>query len=207
MHSHSTRDPGTLAVPRAVLAALALTVLGSIAAVADDGGAVAASASTNATAISSKQVDPPDSWFHLDALDLNVYGLAYHPDRERVHRQDLDNEFNPGLGLHYELDNDARGVTFAEVGAYHDSGRNWAKFAGLGYQFNVGERWRIGGALAAVHSRTYNRGVTFVGMIPLTTYDVGRIKLNAAYFPKFGQYNEVDAFGFYISIPLGQWAR
>jgi hypothetical protein len=93
------------------------------------------------------------------------------------------------------------------VGVYRDSGRNWAKFAALGYQFKFGECWRIGGVLAVVNSRTYNHGVAFVGIIPLITYDIGRIKLNAAYFPKFGQYVEVDAFAFYISIPLGHWAR
>jgi len=136
-----------------------------------------------------------------------VYGLSYHPDRETVHRLRLDNEVNPGLGLHYELDNDERGITFAEVGAYYDSGRNWAKFASLGYQFKFGKRWRIGGALAVVDSQTYNDGVTFVGMIPLITYDIGRVKLNAVHFPKFGHYNEVDAFGFYLSIPFGQRAR
>ncbi|HEX9663033.1 MAG TPA: hypothetical protein VGB27_12160 [Candidatus Binatia bacterium] len=43
-------------------------------------------------------------------------------------------------------------------------------------------------------------------MIPLITYDIGPIKLNAAYFPKFRHYNEVDAYGFYISIPLGRRA-
>lgn len=193
-------------VLRTVFIALALTGCGSAAA-DDDSGAVADGAGTDAPGISSRQARPADFWGNLDALDLNVYGLAYHPDRETVHREHLDNEFNPGLALHYELVNDARGITFAEVGAYRDSGRNWAKFAGLGYQFKLGERWRIGGALAAVHSQTYNRGVTFVGMIPLITYDIGRIKLNAVYFPKFGQYNEVDAFGFYISIPIGQWAR
>ena len=196
-----------MSVLRAVFAALALTVLGTAAADEDGSGAVAAGASVNASVIPSEQVEPQDSRFHLDALSLNVYGLAYHPDRETVHRQHLDNEFNPGLGLQYELDNDARGVTFAEVGAYRDSGRNWAKFATLGYQFKFGERWRIGGALAAVNSRTYNRGVTFVGMIPLVTYDLGRVQLNAVYFPKIGHYNEVDAFAFYITLPVGQWAR
>ena len=98
---------------------------------------------------------------------------------------------------------DARGVTFAEAGAYQDSGTNWAKFAALGYQFKFGQRWSIGGALAAVNSQTYNRGITFLGMIPLVTYDIGPIKLNAVYFPRFWRYNEVAAFGFYIGIPLG----
>ncbi|MEX0958576.1 MAG: hypothetical protein WDZ63_04760 [Burkholderiales bacterium] len=102
----------------------------------------------------------------LDALVLNIYGLSYHPDREAVDRRNLDNEFNPGLGLHHELTDSARGVSFAEVGAYHDSGRNWAKFAGLGYQFKLGERLKIGGAIAAMHSKTYNGGVGFVAMIP-----------------------------------------
>ena len=136
-----------------------------------------------------------------------MYGFSYHPDREEVHRLNLDNEVNPGLGLHYQLFNDARGITFVEAGAYYDSGRNWANFAALGYQFKIGERWRIGGALSVVHSQTYNSGTTLIGMIPLVTCDLGRIKLNAAYFPKFGDYNEVAAFGFYISIPLGQRAR
>jgi hypothetical protein len=136
-----------------------------------------------------------------------VYGLAYHPDRATVHRTHLDNEVNPGLALHYRLADDERGITFVEAGAYDDSGRHWAKFAGLGYQFKYGEHWRIGGALALVDSKTYNHGVAFVGMIPLITYDMGRIKLNAAYFPKLGNFNQVNAFGFYIGIPLGKPAR
>jgi hypothetical protein len=201
------KDHRALSVLRAVLAGLALMVLGTAA--ADEGGreAVAGSVSANATAISSEQVEPPDSWFKLDALDLNVYGFSYHPDRETVHRLNLDNEVNPGLGLHYEFSDTERGTTFAEIGAYQDSGSNLAKFAGLGYQFKFAKRWRIGGALAVVHSQTYNEGVTFLAMIPLITYDMGRVKLNAIYLPKLGHYNEVAAFGFYISIPFGKWTR
>jgi hypothetical protein len=44
-------------------------------------------------------------------------------------------------------------------------------------------------------------------MIPLLTLDLGRIKLNAVYLPKFGDYNEVEAFGFYLSFPIGKRAR
>ncbi|HMH17551.1 MAG TPA: hypothetical protein VK572_05320 [Burkholderiales bacterium] len=133
-----------------------------------------------------------------------MYGFAYHPDRETVHRRHLDNEVNPGLALHYELVNNPLGITFAEAGIYDDSGRNWAKFAALGYQFKFGERWRIGGALAVLDSHTYNRGVAVIGMFPLITYDMGKVKLNAVYIPKFQKYNDVAAFGFYISIPFGQ---
>ena len=124
-----------------------------------------------------------------------------------MHRQHLDNEFNPGLGLHYELAGDARGASFAEAGAYRDSGSNWAKFAALGYQLKLGERWRAGAALALFNSRTYNRGAAFIAMIPLVTYDFGPFKVNAVYLPKIEPYNEVAAFGFYISIPLGRAAQ
>jgi len=182
-------------------------VLGTATAGEGGSGAVAGGAGTNATAISSEKVEPPDSGFKLDALDLNVYGFSYHPDRDTVHRLNLDNEVNPGLGLHYEFSDTERGTTFAEIGAYQDSGSNSAKFAALGYQYKLAKRWRIGGALAIVHSRTYNEGVAFVAMIPLITYDMGRVKLNATYLPKLGHHNEVAAFGFYISIPFGQFAR
>jgi hypothetical protein len=158
------------------------------------------------TSISPEQVRSADSWFNPEALDVNVYGLAYHPDREMVHRLRLDNEFNPGLSLHYELSDTRRGITFAEVGAYEDSGRSLARFASLGYQRKLGDHWRIGGALALMNSETYNKGTTFVGMVPVVTYDTGRVKLNAVYFPKFGNYNRVEAFGFYLGIPF-EWRK
>jgi hypothetical protein len=177
--------------------ALMLVILTGRIAVADDAEPVAEMPRLSAP-------KNTDSWFNLRSLDINVYGLSYHPDRQAVHEQNLDNQINPGLALHYELSGSERGSTFLEAGAYKDSGSNWAKFAGLGYQFKFGN-WRIGGAVAAVNSATYNRGTTFVGMIPLVTYDLGRIKVNATYFPKIANYNEVDAFGFYLSIPLGAW--
>lgn len=191
---------------QAILAVLAVS--GHGAAIADDAGVVGVGrGGSNADGMSSRQSAPAASWFHLDALDLNLYGLSYHPDREAVHRLNLDNQVNPGLGVHYELVNNPRGITFAEAGSYFDSGRNWAKFVALGYQFKWGKHWRIGGALAAMHSRTYNNGLIFVGMIPLLTYDLGAVKLNAVYFPKVASYNEIATYGFYISLPLGRWLQ
>ena len=207
MHARSLKDPRRLSVLRAVFAALTLTVFVNAAADEDGNKAVAAAAGTDPAARASERIEEPDSWFHLEALSLNVYGLAYHPDRKTVERRHLDNEFNPGLALHYELGNTATGVTFAEVGAYRDSGSNMAQFAALGYQFKLGEHWRIGGAVAAMNSQTYNRGVTFLGMIPLVTYDLRYVQLNGVYFPQIGHYNEVAAFGFYVTLPVGQWMR
>jgi hypothetical protein len=114
----------------------------------------------------------------------------------------LDNELNVGLGLNYAFHKDARGVGFVEAGFYRDSGRNWAKLAGVGYQFRLGERWRLGGALVGVESPTYNRGRFFVAPIPVLTYDLGRIELNAIYVPRYGEYNRFAVFGFYFSVPF-----
>ncbi len=188
-------------MPRSIFAALALTALGTAGA-DDDTGSMDGGAGTDTNRIPSEQIRPTDSSRNLNALDLNVYGLSYHVDREAADRLHLDNEVNPGLGLHYELANDERGITFAEVGMYQDSGSNLAKLAALGYQFKFGKRWRIGGGLAVMNSRTYNDGVPFICVAPLITYDIGHIKLNVVYFPKYEPYNEVDTFGFYISIPL-----
>lgn len=182
---------------------VALALVGPYAVVHAQAQADAAAPDT--TKISSEQSQPGDFRFDLDKLELNVYGFAYHPDREKVEREHLDNEFNPGLGLHYEFRDTERGVTFVELGTYFDSGSNWAKFLSLGYQFKLGESGRVGGAVAAVHSSTYNDGVAFVGMFPLVSYAIGPVKLNAVYFPKVANYNEVAAYGFYVSIPLGRW--
>jgi hypothetical protein len=181
-----------------VLIGLAITLCGAAAADENADGA---------PGTSSAHLKASDSWFDINALDINVYGLSYHPDREAVHRRGLDNQVNPGLALHYAIDETPRGTTFVEAGSYKDSGSNWAKFAGVGYQFKLGESWKVGAAVALMDSPTYNRGATFIGMIPLVTYDLGRIKLNAVYFPKVANYNQIAAFGFYLSVPIGAWRK
>jgi len=201
-HTFNTAFRPLRSVSQALFMTFAL-ILGSAAAHADANK----DAVPDTTGISSEQAWPARLKFDLNKLDLNIYGLAYHPDREKVKEEDLDNQVNPGLGLHYEIRNTERGVTFAEIGAYRDSGRNIASFLSLGYQFKLGENWRIGGAVAAMNSKTYNDGVAFVGMFPLVTYDFGPVKVNAVYFPKVANYNEVAAFGLYVSVPLGRWIK
>jgi hypothetical protein len=116
----------------------------------------------------------------------------------------VGNEVNVGLGLSYDFHSDARGVAFFTGGFYEDSGRHWAKLAGPGYQFKLGERWRLGGALLAIDSPTYNNGRLFVAPIPVLTYDLGAVKLNAIYAPRFRQANNFAVFGLYFSFPLGR---
>lgn len=138
-------------------------------------------------------------------LNLHVFGLSYHPDRAGIRTSHLDNEFNAGLGLNYELRSDARSVTSVEAGVFKDSGRNWAKFAGVGYQFKFGERWRLGADLLAIQSETYNHGRGFVAPVPHLTYDFGPVKLNAIYVPRLAPYNPFAVFGIYLTLPLKQW--
>lgn len=116
----------------------------------------------------------------------------------------MDNEVNLGLGLNYAFHKDGLGVGFVEAGFYKDSGRNWARLVGVGYQFRLREHWRVGGALVGVNSPTYNRGRAFVTPLPIITYDFGVAELNAIYAPRYKQYNEFAVFGLYFSIPLGK---
>jgi hypothetical protein len=145
----------------------------------------------------------PEAAGSVTNLELQVYGISYHPDREGVRRNRVGNEANAGLGLSYEFHNDSSGAAFVEAGFYEDSGRNWAKLAGPGYQFKFGSNLRLGAILPVIQSRTYNNGRAFVAPIPLLTYDFGAVKLNAVFAPKFQQLNKFAVFGFYLGIPFG----
>jgi hypothetical protein len=73
----------------------------------------------------------------------------------------------------------------------------------MGYQYKFG-RWRLGGALLGVQSETYNGGSPFIAPVPILTYDLGKVKLNAVYIPSYGDYNPFAVFGFYFSVPLSR---
>jgi hypothetical protein len=64
-------------------------------------------------------------------------------------------------------------------------------------------RWRLGAALFAIDSRTYNGGRSFVAPIPLLTYDLGAARINAIYAPRM-QENHFAVFGLYLSIPFAR---
>jgi len=135
-------------------------------------------------------------------LNILIYGMSYHTDRQGVRRENVDNELNVGLGLNYEFHEDEQGVGFVEAGFYRDSGRNWAKLAGPGYQFKVGKRLRLGGVLVGVQSPTYMNGKFFIAPLPMASYDLGFVKLNAVYIPRYRDYNQFAVFGLTFSIPF-----
>jgi hypothetical protein len=73
----------------------------------------------------------------------------------------------------------------------------------VGYQYKYG-RWRLGGALVGLQSPTYNHGRFFIAPLPILSYDLGAVQLNAIYVPHYGNYNKFAVFGFYFSVPLGK---
>lgn len=133
---------------------------------------------------------------------LNLYGAAWHIDRERAHRLGVDNEFNPGIGLRYRDALDRQWDWFADLGTYRDSGRNTALYGAAGALWPLSEHWRIGGALALMHSDTYNRGRSFLAPLPVLAYDLGRVTVNATWFPRVANFNDVGAFGFWLTVRL-----
>ena len=74
----------------------------------------------------------------------------------------------------------------------------------MGYQFKLGDSWRLGGALVGLKSPTYNHGNFFIAPLPILTYDFGPVQVNAIFVPAYGDYNEFAVFGFYFSVPLGR---
>jgi hypothetical protein len=135
-------------------------------------------------------------------VNLHVFGLSYHPDRAGTRISHLDNELNFGLGLGYKLYEDELGVVVSEAGFFKDSGRNWAKFAGVGYGFKLTDGWRLGADLLAVHSPTYNYGSAFVAPIPRLSYDFSRVKVNLVYLPRYKEFNRFAVYGLYFTIPI-----
>lgn len=135
---------------------------------------------------------------------LNLYGLSYHWERDVARANGWDNEFNPGLGLRYQGDAWGPGEWFLDAGAYRDSGRDTALYAGAGWQAALDDarRWWLGGALVAFSSDTYNRGEAFIAPVPLLSWRLPRVTLNLTHFPKFDDFNEVNTTALFVTLPL-----
>jgi len=134
-------------------------------------------------------------------LGLNVYGLSYHLDRDKARQLGVDNEFNPGLGVRWRRAEKSFDW-FADAGFYRDSGRNTALLAGGGALWHATEGLRLGGALALLHSDTYNRGKTFVAPLPVAAYDFKRVTLNMVFLPKVHEVNDINTLGFWATVWL-----
>lgn len=135
---------------------------------------------------------------------INLYGASYHVQRDRARELGVDNEFNPGLGLRYRVQDSERLQWIFDAGAYHDSGRNTALVAGAGGLWHASARLRLGGALVFFHSETYNRGDPALAPVPLLAYELRRASLNATFLPKVRRINEVATLGFWLTFWLAR---
>jgi hypothetical protein len=138
-------------------------------------------------------------------LGVNVYGLSYHFERARAREIGADNEVNPGLGLRYRIPRSEPVEWFLDGGAYRDSGRNTAVYAGGGALWKPTRHFGAGLAIAAFHSDTYNRGRTFVAPIPLLSYDLRAVSVNLAYLPKIGNLNDINTLAFWVTLWPSRW--
>ncbi len=66
---------------------------------------------------------------------LDVFGFSYHMEQSRAKELGVDNQVNPGLGARYRIRQSESWDWITDVGAYHDSGRHTALFAGTGAYF------------------------------------------------------------------------
>jgi hypothetical protein len=151
-----------------------------------------------AMAAGAAEAPQPDGWA------VNVYGFSYHFERDLARRIDADNEFNPGLGLRTALwkSKSGRQRVQAEAGVYYDSGERWAKTADVTYQYRVFRNFWAGAGLFFFHTRTYNRGDPVLVPLPIVAYDLGWAELNLAYAPKWGELNQINTLGAFLTWKL-----
>jgi hypothetical protein len=135
-------------------------------------------------------------------LGINLYGLSYHFERSRAKELGFDNEVNLGLGARLRMPREGFDW-FVDGGAYHDSGRNTAIYAGAGLLWKVTQGFRAGGALAFFHSDSYNDGTAFIAPVPLLAYEWRAVSVNMVYFPKISGVNEINTLGFWLTF----WPR
>lgn len=133
-------------------------------------------------------------------LGINVYGLSYHFDQALAKKMGTNNQVNPGLGLRYRFARIERWSLAVDAGAYHDSGRNTARLLAGSATWRFDSGWRLGAGLALLNSPTYNRGRPFVAPLPVVSYSVGAVTLNATYFPKISPYNSIPTLGMWLTI-------
>jgi hypothetical protein len=145
------------------------------------------------------------SFTHAGEFGANIYGLSYHLERGRAKELGLDNQFNPGLGVRYLIGENQRFRWFADAGLYEDSSRHLGKLAGIAAQWKATESLGLGGALVVWNSQSYNQGRTFVAPLPVVSYEITWATLNFFYAPKVQPYNEINTFGFWVTVWPGRW--
>ncbi len=138
-----------------------------------------------------------------DSFGINLYGLSYHMGQNVVNR-DRFNEFNKGIGFRADFGSPKGHSFFFEGGKYSDSFRNDARYLSVAFQFRIIYQLRLGLNAAIYNSKSANHGETFFAPVPILSYRIWRIVLNAVYLPKHEPINPYYILGGYMTINLVQ---
>lgn len=134
-------------------------------------------------------------------VGLNIYGLSWHLDADKARAENVDNWFNPGIGLRYRVPGETFDYFF-DAGLYRDSGRNTAVLAGGAVHWRASQSARLGLALVMLNSRTYNDGSTFIAPLPVAAWEFRSVTANVVWMPKFREVNEINTLGFWLTYWL-----
>ena len=137
-----------------------------------------------------------------DDIGINVYGASYHFDRDKAKQMGLTHEFNPGLGLRWRREASETWDYFVDGGFYSDSKANTAVLFGGGGLWHATDHLRLGAALVALKSDTYNSGKGFVAPLPVAMYEGRRMTFNVVYMPKWQDVNRTNQVGFWLTFWL-----
>ena len=144
---------------------------------------------------------------HANSFGVNLYGLSYHMNNRRgagwLEPGTHFNEFNKGIGLRATFGTDSAATTlFVEGGTFRDSFRNQAKYLSLGFQVRLIYQLRMGINAAVYTTRSIHAGNPIFAPIPIMSYSVSIVTLNAVYLPKYKSYNPWNTLGAYLTIRL-----
>lgn len=125
---------------------------------------------------------------------LQINTASYHPSADS---DDDLNEFNPGLGLEYHLEN-----YYFAGGFFENSIDNTSTYLGVGHERTIGVDWFGLGILGGVVTG-YDGGFSpRLAAIPYVLFKKDRTALKAYYVPAVGDVDQ-DAIGFALRVDMG----
>ena len=127
-------------------------------------------------------------------LQLNL--ASFHPNEDS---DDDFNEFNPGLGLEYHMEN-----YFLAAGFFENSIDKFSTYWGVGHERTIGADWFGLGILGGVVTG-YDGGFSpRLAAVPYFLLKSGGTSLKTYYVPAVGDV-DADAIGFALRFDMGGW--
>jgi hypothetical protein len=129
----------------------------------------------------------------LAELWLNPGLQSYHFNREKGF-----NNNNYGFGAEYRFST----VTSATAGRFYNSDRYYSNYAGFYYQPYAIGPVRVGAVVGVFNGYPrFHDGGWFLAAVPMLSYEYGRVGLNVAIVPSFGDKLH-GAIGFQLKLKV-----